>query len=131
MRLIYFTGPHEAADFDAEDALICKYSAVIEYFLGTTPNLYLFSPVLYNDSVSSHNELPPDFPFWAQRNFFMIKKSSSMWVLVTGDWQESYGLSQELEYAESIGREVLYVIQDSVHWFVTDARPIHTQPSTD
>lgn len=126
MRLIYLTGPHEAPNFDKEEALLYHYAEAISYFTHAAENLCLFSPLLYNDNLVVHADLSTDFSFWAQRNFFMIKKSSAMWVLTLSGWENSYGLSQELEYAESISRDVLYVVKESTDYVLTDARPVHT-----
>ena len=56
----------------------------------------------------------------------MIKKSSAMWVLTLPGWDESFGVSQEMEYAESIDREIFYVTKGFTDYVLTDARPTPT-----
>lgn len=126
MRLIYLAGPYKSDDEAVRQKRVEQYAAAVYYFAMSSPNLCLFSPVLHCVSIDNLLKEFHDFSFWAHRDFFMIKKSSAMWVLTIPGWQESYGVAQELEYAESIDREVFYVIQDSADWYITDARPTHT-----
>ncbi len=63
---------------------------------------------------------------WAQQNFFMIKKASAMWVLTAENWDRSYPVSQEIEYAESIQRETLYLLPEPKGYVLTDAKPVNT-----
>jgi len=132
MRLIYLAGPYTDKDEQVVQRRIDKYASVVAHFMNTSENLYLFSPILQCFHVANQHNLPHDFAFWAQRDFFMIKKSAAMWVATFPGWQESYGVSQELEYAESIQKEVLYLVEDTGplyhNYILTDARPVHTSP---
>lgn len=126
MRLIYLAGPYSHHDKDIVQQRVNEYAAAVAYFMNTAENLYVFSPVFQCFHVANRHDLPHDFAFWAERDFFMIKKSSAMWVLPLEGWQTSYGLSQEIEYAESIQREIFYVVQESEDYVITDARPDRT-----
>jgi len=129
MRLIYLAGPYTHKNKEVVKQRIDEYAMAVAYFINSAPNLFLFSPILQCFHVANQHELPHDFTFWAQRDFFMIKKSSAMWVLTLPGWEKSYGLSQELEYAESIKRDILYVLQESTDFVVTDTRPTDPTPS--
>lgn len=115
MRLIYLAGPYESTPQDS-------HAHVINYFWREADNLCLFSPFLHGTAVATYYS----FNIWAQRNFFMIKKSSAVWVLTLPGWRESYGVTQELEYANSIQREVLYLLPETNGYVLTDARPVYT-----
>ena len=123
MRLVYLAGPYSHQDKDIVQQRVNNYAAAVAYFMNTAENIYVFSPVLQCFHVANRHKLPHDFSFWAERDFFMIKKSTAMWVLTLDGWQESYGLSQELEYAESINRDILYVVQDSDTFHLRDSKP--------
>ncbi len=129
MRLIYLAGPYTDKDKKIVQQRIDWLADAVAYFMTTAPDLYVFSPILQCFYVARQHELPHDFQFWAQRDFFMIKKSAAMWVLMLPGWKDSFGVSQEIEYAESIGRDVFYVNQDLAEYVVMDARPIDTLPS--
>ncbi len=130
MRLIYLAGPYTHQDKAIIQQRIDENAAAVAYFMNTAKNIYLFSPVLQCFHVANRHDLPHEFSFWADRDFFMIKKSSAMWVLTLDGWRESYGLSQELEYAESINRDIFYVVKESTNYVVTDARPPNPIPLT-
>ena len=123
MRLVYLAGPYSHSDEKIVQQRIDAYAEAVAYFMAVAVNLYVFSPVLQCFYVAKQHNLPHDFKFWAERDFFMIQKSSAMWVLTLKGWQESYGLSQELEYAESIGRDILYVDRTPTGFRLMDARP--------
>jgi len=128
MRLIYLAGPYADPNADVREERVNRYAEAVAYFINNAEQLFLFSPILQCSHVANRHDLPHDFSFWAQRDFFMIKKSSAVWVLTLPGWEKSYGLSQELEYAESIKRDVLYVLQESTEFVVTDARPTDPIP---
>lgn len=123
MRLIYLAGPYSDTDESVRQQRVDAYAETVAHFLGTTENLFIFSPILYHAPLADKYNLSRDFSFWAQRDFFMIRQSSAMWVLTLPGWEDSFGVSQEMEFAESIGRDILYVIPEIYGYVLMDRRP--------
>lgn len=109
MRLIYLGSPYNDQDPQVRILRRGASSAVLAYFAHTAPGLCLHSSIVHWGPVADLFDLPHDFDFWKEQDFFFIRKSSAMWVLPLVGWRESYGLNLEIEYAEDIGREILYV----------------------
>lgn len=118
MRLIYLAGPYNDKDEQVRRQRMECYMDAVTYFMESAPSLCLFSPVIHNATIASHHEAFRVFNIWAQRDFFMIKKSSAVWVLTLPGWEKSYGVGQEIEYAESIDREVFYVTREGQDYIV-------------
>ncbi len=127
MRLIYLAGPYTSDNPAIVKERVRIYARVVAHFMKTAENLCLFSPILHCDLIATEEDLPHNFTFWAERDFFMIKKSSAMWVLTIPGWKESYGVSQEIEYARDINQDIMYVIPDPKSiYYITDAEPTPT-----
>ena len=123
MRLIYLAGPYSHKSEEVRQQRLKQHAEILAYFANTADNLCLYSPIVHWHGVAQDFDLPHDFSFWMQQDFHMIKLATAMWVSTLDGWQKSYGLSQELEYARDIGREVFYVIPHHNEFHITDAEP--------
>ncbi len=130
MRLIYLGSPYSHKEEDVRRQRVIDAAEVLAHYATVGKNLCLYSPIVHWSTVAFAHDLPHDLDFWMQQDFHMIRLSTALWVLTSEGWEESFGLNQEIEFAESIGRETFYVIKDSPGFYVTDARPTRT-PTTD
>ena len=123
MRLIYLGGPYSHKEKSIMNERVEHHAKVLAYFARTAENLVLYSPIIHWSMVAYSHDLPHDFNYWKQQDFHMIRTATAMWVTVLPGWRESFGLGQELEYAKDIGREIMYVIQDSTEFHITSDEP--------
>lgn len=125
MRLIYLGSPYFSNSKDIMDVRVRHAEHCMAHFRRTASEVVVYSPIVQWSSVAHNHELPHDFDSWAQQDFFMIRKASAIWVLTISGWKESYGLSQELEYAADIGKPVMYIIpeEQSTNYVLTSDRP--------
>lgn len=130
MRLIYLGSPYFHKRNSVMHKRVSLTAHCLAFFRRTAENVVLYSPIVQWSRVAFENELPHDFGSWAQQDFFMIRKSSALWVLAIDGWQESFGLSQEIEYANDIGHEILYIIPEGIgldggpNYVLTTDKPI-------
>lgn len=130
MRLIYLAGPYSDPKESVREERVNEFIRALAFFTDQSHDLCLYSPIVQWHEVAKQYKLPHDFQYWAQRDFFMIQKSFSLWVLTIPGWDKSYGVGQEMEFANSIERDIVYVIPDPEFGYVlTDAKPTHTNPS--
>lgn len=120
MRLIYLAGPYFHKDEKVRQKRLRGFEDALAYFMNTARNLCMYSPIVHWSNIATRHDLPHNAAFWLQQDFFMIKQASAMWVLTMEGWKDSYGLSQELEYAHDIGRDVVYVVKDEGSFFLCD-----------
>ena len=67
-----------------------------------------FSPIVYCHEMAKAVSLPKSAPFWAAFNERMIRLCEDFYVLRIDGWQESVGVANEIIFAQSIGRIVIY-----------------------
>lgn len=114
MRLIYLASPYTHKSKYVRNQRRLANQAACAFFTDEAyPNILVYSPLAHWGQIADQYGLPPDFDFWAQRDFFIIQKSSAVWVLPLDGWQNSKGISLELEYARDINRPVQF-IQDQI-----------------
>jgi len=53
--------------------------------------------------------LPGGYEFWQKRDRALIKVSDGVVVFKMNGWKESKGVTDEIQYAESLGKEVYYL----------------------
>lgn len=128
MRLIYLANPYSHND---KDVMTARYDATMEAlakFTALTEDLCFYSPIISWHEIALRHKLAGDFTYWRKRDFFMIRKAAALWVLPLEGWQESFGVSQEIEFAEDIGRGVMYVLDWTTNLIVTPEKPSHHIP---
>jgi len=123
MRLIYLAGPYSHKKENVRQERLSKHAQVLAYFAHHAKSLHLYSPIVHWHGVASEHELPKDFNFWMEHDFFMIRLSSAVWVITSDGWKTSFGLEQEMAFAQDIKKEIFYVIEESPKFHITDTRP--------
>lgn len=72
----------------------------------------VFSPIIHCYDASNKYDLPKDYTFWQRIDRHMIDNSDEVWVLKmeddVGSWSDSKGITDEVQYAERLGKKVVY-----------------------
>ena len=123
MRLIYLGSPYSSKHKIRMIDRMNSTQHCLAHYRRTAPELVLYSPIALWAPIANDHDLAHGFDTWAQQDFFMIRKSSALWILTIDGWKESYGLLQEIEYAHDISKPIMYVIQDSTGYVLTSDRP--------
>lgn len=71
--------------------------------------LCVFSPIVHCHPMSNIYGLPKDFSFWEKLDKAYINACDVVWVLMMKGWEDSVGITAEIEYAKSIGKTVIYI----------------------
>jgi len=107
MSFIYVASPYSDKDADVVEE---RFLAVEKYTAAMLKEeQYLYSPIVHCHSIADKYELPLDFNFWKNYNQAMLSKASLLVVLMLDGWEESKGVTAEIEFAKSCGIEVEYV----------------------
>ena len=73
---------------------------------------YPYSPIIHCHDMSFKYDLPKDYDFWQNIDRNAIEHCSEVYVLKMedefGNWRDSKGISDEVSFAESIGKKVTY-----------------------
>ncbi len=68
----------------------------------------VYSPIVHFHALSVVHNLPGDFEFWKRINLSMLDKADKLYVLKIKGWEESKGLTAEIEHADANGTGVFY-----------------------
>lgn len=130
MRLIYLTGPYSDPETEVREQRVRVYQEALSFFSNTAKNLCMYSPIVHWHGVPRSFEFAHAFDYWLQQDFHMIRLSTAIWVMALPGWQKSYELSQELDYAQDLGKSILYVIKEENNFHLTDNIPSPSQTIT-
>lgn len=83
----------------------------------TAEGFRLLEPIAMCHEQSSRYELPQGYEFWKTRDRSFIDLCDAVMVLTIPGWEESVGVTDEIEYAYSLGKDVFYL---SIDDFLTE-----------
>lgn len=93
--------------------------ARFEYVADRTAQLmkagtFCFSPITHCHEMSNRNDMPKDYTFWKENDRHFIDISEGVVVLCMQSsegltWKDSEGMSDEIAYARSIGKPVIFL----------------------
>ena len=95
--------------YKADASLMQKRFEYVEEFVAENFDWPLFSPIVYTHSVGVKYGLPKTYDFWKKRDRHFIELASEVWVLKMPSWEFSEGVTDEIEYAKSIGKHVHFI----------------------
>lgn len=63
----------------------------------------IFSPLTHSDPIADYisEENRTSHDFWLKIDFDILKRCDEVWVYKLSCWDKSYGISQEIEFAEN------------------------------
>lgn len=67
------------------------------------------SPIAYGHNLAAFRSMPLNWEFWKEFCISFLSKCSSIHVLMLDGWQESKGVSAEIEYAEENNIPIKYI----------------------
>lgn len=107
---VYSLDAKEFTPIEAQALMQKRYEyAAMRTALFLKAGVTIFSPINHCHPIARKHDLPRTWTFWKQHDLNFIKASEQLWVLMMPGWEESEGISAEIEYAISIGIRVLYI----------------------
>jgi len=106
-KLIYVASPYSSPYANvAHD----RYIATMEYCASLVKQQqFVFSPIVHWHPCALYCELPTDFHYWKEYNFYMLLLSDQLNVLTLDGWKESIGVMGEIAFAQSQNIPICYV----------------------
>lgn len=104
MSLFYIASPYSHPDPEVQHQRYLDVMQFVAWCLeaqGPTP--VPFSPILYCHEMAKRFMLPTDFLFWRAFNRGIIRASVHMTILRLPGWDQSKGVRDEIDFAESSG----------------------------
>lgn len=110
--LYYLASPYSHKDPCIKEmryVMVCMVSALL-YRLGYN----LLEPIACSHPVARMFALPTGYEFWKKRDRKMIEVSDGVIVVQMKGWLTSVGVTDEIQYALSIGKPVYYLSMEHV-----------------
>lgn len=63
----------------------------------------VYAPIVHFHQMALRHDLPTSHDFWLAHNFAMLRKADALVVLKLDGWQQSRGLSAEIDLASAAG----------------------------
>ena len=124
-KIIYLASPYSHPDKDVVEkrfAQVMKITAHLTRF-----GYIVFSPILHSHPLAVHHRLNGDWDFWKRIDTAFIKASGLLLVAKLDGWEESKGVTAEIEIAEKYGIPIEFLeilatgSPDSIGFKVTTA----------
>jgi hypothetical protein len=105
--MIYLAIPYSHPDPDVRENrfLIANRVAAMLFKSGE----HVFSPISHSHPIKMAGELPGGFDFWEKYDRCMIEMCKELLVVQCDGWEESVGVTAEIEIARSLGIPVRFV----------------------
>lgn len=117
-----------------------KRKARYEYVMKRTAELlksgnFAYSPIAHCYEMSIRHDMPQDYTFWKEQDRHFVKLSEALIVLdmKTGcglNWESSEGMSDEIAYAKSIGKPIIFLKADDFYDPITTEQSFMIDHST-
>jgi len=99
--LVYLATPYSHPDAEVRQARFVKVSVAAAYFV--RKGEFIFSPITHFHPMAKYAELPGEWEFWKTIDETYLQHCKALYVLGADGWQESKGVTAEIEIARNLG----------------------------
>lgn len=109
MSYLYLASPYTSSDFTKTVERYHEALDATHYLLSN--KIWTYSPIVHCHSVAVIHGLPTDFAFWSEYNHLMVLNSRGLAILMIDGWQESVGVTGEVEYCGALGKPIYFMLK--------------------
>lgn len=113
LKAVYLAGPYSDPNTIVREQ---RYLRLLEaeYALIKARGFCVMNPIGMCHSLSKMYKMPTGYKYWQSRDRELINRCDEVYVLTMQGWKESVGVTDEIQYAKSIGRPVIYLTPSAV-----------------
>jgi len=109
-KLVYVASPYSSPDKVQQEVRFLSAAVATGYLMNKFTDLFFYSPICHTHPIATYCKLQGDWAFWKQFDETMLSRCDAIWVLCLPGWEESKGVTAELEIAATMKMDVMYVI---------------------
>lgn len=113
--MIYFASPYSSPDPKVAQLRHDLVQEAMAHFM--EQGTYIYSPIVLCHNTALKYALPTDAKYWEAYNNNTIRRCDEMWVFMIDGWEQSIGVTAEIEFAKLISIPIYYITPD---WSVKD-----------
>lgn len=106
-RKVYLAAPYTHDDHDVVDSRVQRINMIAGALM--KKGHIVFSPISHSHPIAVVSALPTDFKFWQAQNHEFIRWCDTVVVAMMPGWKDSKGILDEIEFAMSINKPVVYM----------------------
>jgi hypothetical protein len=106
--MIYVAAPYSDPDLEVRKARYRAACAYVASLIGD--GLHPISPVVHCHPIAQRHDLPGNWEFWRRYDLSLLRRCDEMHVLMLPGWEESIGVTAEIEAAELMAIPVRFEI---------------------
>jgi len=99
--MIYIGSPYSSPASSVRDDRAYQAGAFAAHC--AQKGLVVYCPIASWHHIAKEHSLPKDFYFWRHLNLNILRHCTEMWVLRLDGWDESVGLTGEMDFAQEVG----------------------------
>lgn len=104
--MVYLASPYSSPDASVQ---LERYNLAVKatgYLMNA--GFIVYSPIVHNHMLAELMDMPHGWAFWAKQDLGMLKHAIMLVVLTIPGWQESIGVTAEINFALSFGINIKY-----------------------
>jgi hypothetical protein len=105
-KLYYLATPYSHPDPEVREQRFVMACEIAGWMMSW--GLYVFSPIAHTHPISCRCDLPKGFDFWEGYDSIILSKCNALIVVKSDGWQESKGVSKEIDLATDFGIPVSF-----------------------
>ena len=107
MRKVYLAVPYSHTDPAVRELRFLEVNKIAAKMM--SKGILVFSPISHTHPIALAGDLPKGWEFWKNYDISFIEWADEIQVLMLDGWEESTGVTSEIEIAESMKKPVYYL----------------------
>lgn len=106
MRLIYLASPYCHPELSVIEDRVEKNRLFVIWLIKRGKLIY--SPILHNHEMTRDGSIRRGWEHWSDQDALMIYLAHEFWVLRLDGWEESQGVTKELDIAAMLAKPIMF-----------------------
>src|ERR1700739_3365873 len=110
-RLVYVASPYSHPNRVVEETRNIGVAVAMGYLMNNFADYAFFSPICHTHPIATLCKLPGHWEFWKKYDEAMLSRCDEIWVLCLEGWEQSKGVTAEVNIAKDLGLTVKHILQ--------------------
>jgi hypothetical protein len=113
-KVYYFASPYSSPDPEVIESRYAEQGRLVAHLI-KEHGLLIVNPIEMCHNLSKRYGLPGGYEYWKSRDRKLISLSDGIIVAQMDGWEESIGVTDEIRYANLLGKPVFTIDPQTMH----------------